>query len=88
MNCPTTTMDSFAPQPHRMTQLLATFRRQEATDCGNASAGMEPTYQTEKFVRKWRNVENACLDRGFGPAASPPSRVRRHGKEGLKQVIG
>src|SRR5512141_2664026 len=36
-----------------MTQVLATFRRREATDWGNAWVGMEPTFQTEKSVRKW-----------------------------------
>ena len=46
-------MDSFAAQPDPMTQVLATFRRQEATDWGNAWVGMEPTFQTEKSVRKW-----------------------------------
>ena len=46
-------MDSFAAQPDPMTQVLATFRRQEATDWGNAWVGMEPTFQTKKSVRKW-----------------------------------
>ena len=46
-------MGPFAAQPDPMTQVLATFRRQEATDWGNAWVGMEPTFQTEKSVRKW-----------------------------------
>ena len=46
-------MNSFSAQPDPMTQVLATFRRQEATDWGNAWVGMEPTFQTKKSVRKW-----------------------------------
>ena len=46
-------MNSLAAQPDPMTQVLATFRRQEATDWGNAWVGMEPTFQTKKSVRKW-----------------------------------
>ena len=46
-------MDTPAAQPDPMTKVLATFRRQEATDWGNAWVGMEPTFQTEKSVRKW-----------------------------------
>lgn len=36
-----------------MTAVLATYRNPEATDFGNAWVGMEPTFQTEKSVRKW-----------------------------------
>ena len=36
-----------------MTEVLADFRRQEATDFGHAWVGMEPTFQSEKSVRKW-----------------------------------
>ena len=44
-------MDPFVTQPDPMTQVLATHRRQEATDWGNAWVGMEPTFQTKKSVR-------------------------------------
>jgi hypothetical protein len=36
-----------------MTQVLETYRRQDATDFASAWVGMEPTFQTEKSVRKW-----------------------------------
>ena len=36
-----------------MTAVLATFRRRDRPDWGNAWVGMEPTFQTEKSVRKW-----------------------------------
>jgi len=39
-----------------MTLVLKTYRCPEATDFGNAWVGMEPTFQTEKSVRKWRKM--------------------------------
>ena len=36
-----------------LTQVLATFRSRETTDWANAWVGMEPTFQTEKSIRKW-----------------------------------
>ncbi|HEX5105549.1 MAG TPA: hypothetical protein VFV87_17140, partial [Pirellulaceae bacterium] len=36
-----------------MTEVLANYRQQEATDFGQAWVGMEPTFQSEKSVRKW-----------------------------------
>ena len=39
-----------------MTPVLETYRRQEATDFGNAWVGMEPTFQTEQSVHKWRKM--------------------------------
>jgi len=39
-----------------MTQVLADFRRQEATDFDQAWVGMEPTFQSEKSVRKWNTM--------------------------------
>jgi hypothetical protein len=36
-----------------MTEVLADFRRQEATEFGHAWVGIEPTFQSEKSVRKW-----------------------------------
>ena len=50
------TVNPFAAQPDPMTEVLATFRRQEATDFGDAWVGMEPTFQTEKSVRKWNKM--------------------------------
>jgi hypothetical protein len=41
------------PRPDPMTLVLDTYRRPEATDFGNAWVGMEPTFQSEKSVRKW-----------------------------------
>src|SRR5690348_8421045 len=41
-----------------MTQVLATYRNPEATDFGNAWVGMEPTFQTEKSVRKWAKLSS------------------------------
>jgi hypothetical protein len=46
-------VDASAAEPDPMTAVLATFRRQEATDWGHAWVGMEPTFQTAKSVRKW-----------------------------------
>jgi hypothetical protein len=39
-----------------MTDVLATFRRPETSDFGNAWVGMEPTFQTKKSIRKWRKM--------------------------------
>jgi hypothetical protein len=39
-----------------MTEVLANFRRQEATDFGHAWVGMEPTFQSEKSVHKWTTM--------------------------------
>ena len=39
-----------------MTKVLADFRRQEATDFDRAWVGMEPTFQSEKSVRKWNKM--------------------------------
>jgi len=39
-----------------MTEVLADFRRQEATDFDQAWVGMEPTFQSEKSVRKWNKM--------------------------------
>lgn len=50
------TVDASAVQPDPMTDVLATFRRQEATDWGQAWVGMEPTFQSEKSVRKWAKM--------------------------------
>ncbi len=49
-------MNDKAPHPDPMTLVLETYRRPEATDFGNAWVGMEPTFQTEKSVRKWRKM--------------------------------
>lgn len=49
-------MNDTAPRPDPMTLVLETYRRQEATDFGNAWVGMEPTFQTAKSVRKWRKM--------------------------------
>ena len=46
-------MNDTAPRPDPMTLVLATYRNPEATDFGNAWVGIEPTFQTEKSVRKW-----------------------------------
>lgn len=42
--------------PDPMTSVLATFRSPEATDFANAWVGMEPTFQSEKSVRKWAKM--------------------------------
>ncbi len=39
-----------------MIPVLATFRRQDTPDFGNAWVGMEPTFQTEKSIKKWRKL--------------------------------
>jgi len=39
-----------------MTEVLAGFRRQEATDFDQAWVGIEPTFQSEKSVRKWQKM--------------------------------
>jgi hypothetical protein len=39
-----------------MTTVLATFRRQDRPDWGNAWVGMEPTFQSRKSVRKWERM--------------------------------
>jgi len=49
-------VDPLTAPPDPMTQVLATFRCQEATDWGNAWVGMEPTFQTKKSVRKWSKM--------------------------------
>ena len=49
-------MDPLTAPLDPMTQVLATFRCQEATDWGNAWVGMEPTFQTKKSVRKWSKM--------------------------------
>ncbi|HXG12329.1 MAG TPA: hypothetical protein VNK04_21415 [Gemmataceae bacterium] len=43
-------------QPDPMTQVLATFRLPEKTDFADAWVGMEPTFQTAKSIRKWREL--------------------------------
>ena len=43
-------------RPDPMTEVLADFRRQEATDFERAWVGMEPTFQSEKSVRKWNKM--------------------------------
>src|SRR6188474_2011737 len=44
------------PDIDSMTEVLADFRRQEATDFGHAWVGIEPTFQSEKSVRKWNKM--------------------------------
>src|SRR6187455_1461950 len=39
-----------------MMDVLADFRRQEATDFGHAWMGIEPTFQSEKSVQKWNKM--------------------------------
>src|SRR6187397_2574014 len=39
-----------------MTEVLADFRRPEATDVDHAWVGMEPTFQSEKSVQKWQKM--------------------------------
>ncbi|MGI8979577.1 MAG: hypothetical protein ACR2FY_10150 [Pirellulaceae bacterium] len=39
-----------------MTEVLADFRRQEATDFDHAWVGMEPTFQSAKSVQKWKKM--------------------------------
>jgi hypothetical protein len=39
-----------------MTTVLATFRRQDRPDWGNAWVGMEPTFQSRTSVRKWERM--------------------------------
>jgi len=46
-------MNDTASHSDSMTLALSTFRNPEATDFQNAWVGMEPTFQTEKSVRKW-----------------------------------
>src|SRR5687768_668730 len=43
-------------QPDPMTAVLATYRLPEKTDFDNAWVGMEPTFQTKKSVKKWREM--------------------------------
>jgi hypothetical protein len=45
-----------ATSPDPLTMVLETFRSPEATDFGHAWVGMEPTFQTEKSVRKWSKM--------------------------------
>lgn len=39
-----------------MTSVLSSFRQPDTTDFQNAWVGMEPTFQTEKSVRKWAKL--------------------------------
>ncbi len=39
-----------------MTPILQTFRRREATSFADAWVGLEPTFQSEKSVRKWAKM--------------------------------
>ncbi len=39
-----------------MTEVLADFRKQEATDFSHAWVGMEPTFQSQKSVQKWKKM--------------------------------
>ncbi len=39
-----------------MTEVLASFRRQDATDFAHAWVGMEPTFQSKKSVQKWNKM--------------------------------
>lgn len=54
-----------------MTAVLATFRDPAATDWDNAWVGMEPTFQTRKSVRKWKEMsatptgEDAYFEDGY-----------------------
>ncbi len=41
-------------KPDAMTRVLATFRRPDATGWGDAWVGMEPTFQSKKSVRLWK----------------------------------
>lgn len=43
-------------QSDTMTNVLAEFRLQEATDFDRAWVGMEPTFQSEKSVKKWNKM--------------------------------
>jgi hypothetical protein len=43
-------------QTDPMTEVLADCCRQEATDFGHAWVGMEPTFQSEKSVQKWKKM--------------------------------
>ncbi len=49
-------MNDLTSYPDPLTRVLETYRRPTAADFGNAWVGMEPTFQTEKSVRKWRNL--------------------------------
>jgi hypothetical protein len=39
-----------------LTEVLADFRRQEATDFSHAWVGIEPTFQSKKSVQKWQKM--------------------------------
>ena len=42
-----------AAEADPMTRVLATFKEPTSTDWGNAWAGLEPTFQTEKSIKRW-----------------------------------
>lgn len=49
-------MNAPLPVHDPMTRVLATYRMPEMTDFGNAWVGMEPTFQTVKSIRRWREM--------------------------------
>ena len=49
-------MPSGNSQVDPMTEVLASYRRQEATDFDHAWVGMEPTFQSRKSVQKWNQM--------------------------------
>ncbi len=82
-----------------MTKVLATFRRQEATSFADAWVGLEPTFQTEKSVRKWAKMaakkggEDAYFEDAYmletqkAVARSIKKRYERHCSEGQPQCM-
>ena len=49
-------MHDAVPLPDPLALVWETSRRPETIDFGNLWVGMEPTFQTEKSVRKWRKM--------------------------------
>lgn len=77
-----------------MTPVLQTFRRQDATSFADAWLGLEPTFQTEKSVRKWAKMaakpggEDAYFEDPYmlktqkAVARSIKKRYERHREQG------
>ena len=77
-----------------MTAVLQTFRRQDATDFADAWVGLEPTFQTEKSVRKWAKMaakpggedayfeDSYMLETQAAVARSIKKRYEKHCAEG------